>query len=147
MKRLFDLAFKLRAVAYNNEHLERNLKAQAKANEDSEELVLTWITKQTQKGARVSRNVIQTKAKRIFHTEIVQASKKAETFKESLSLRRKTMLAYCIQNKHVSFVIHKKSHLTMMLAAKADGTKFKPFIVFRGAKEKRQDYRMSKRLW
>lgn len=163
-----------------------------KANEDSEELVLTWITEQRQKGARVSRNVIQTKAKRIFHTEIVEASKKEETFEESacwldkfmkryqLSLRRKTMLAYWIQNKHVSFVMwvsnkrtadgmeggiiamdetsawfdmpgpttaeptgsrsvttktrgHKKSHFTMTLAAKADGTKFKPFIVFRGA--------------
>lgn len=28
---------------------------------------------------------------------------------------------------------HKKSHLTVILAAKADGTKLKPFIVFRGA--------------
>ncbi|KAG7255433.1 hypothetical protein CRUP_038017 [Coryphaenoides rupestris] len=29
---------------------------------------------------------------------------------------------------------HKKSHLTVVLAAKADGTKLKPYIVFKGAK-------------
>ena len=28
---------------------------------------------------------------------------------------------------------HEKSHLTVILAAKADGTKLKPYIVFKGA--------------
>ena len=29
--------------------------------------------------------------------------------------------------------VHEKSHLAVVLAAKADGTKLKPYVVFRGA--------------
>uniref|UniRef100_A0A3B3BNU9 HTH CENPB-type domain-containing protein n=1 Tax=Oryzias melastigma TaxID=30732 RepID=A0A3B3BNU9_ORYME len=139
IKRSFDLNFKLRAVAYANEHsgeasarhfgvdpkrirewrkqvndMERKVAEKGpaskrltgggakKASDELEELLLTWIVEQRRKGARVSRKMIRTKAKRIFDTEIDDSSKRKETFTASagrldkfmkrhhLSLRRKT---------------------------------------------------------
>ena len=75
--------------------------------------------------------------------------------RNKLSLRRRTTMAQkdldLLTEKLVSFVDffgkaakgaksvalkttgHEKSHLTVVLAAKADGTKLKPYIVFKGA--------------
>ncbi|KAG2455446.1 UBN1 protein, partial [Polypterus senegalus] len=92
-----------------------------KVSEELDELVLTWIIEQRLKGARVSRKMVRTKAKRIFDTEIDDASKGKETLVASsgwlekfmkrhhLSLRRKTSLAQMdpeqVIDKLVSFVM------------------------------------------
>ena len=136
-------------------------------DEEMEEQLFDWILEMRGRNLRVSRRMIQDKARELVTTmeRFVASRGWLDLFmkRHGLSLRRKTTVCQSTPTdyipKIVSFICHlcwmempsdttvhcsgsrsvsvkttghEKDHFTVILTAKADGTKMKSYVVFKG---------------